>query len=249
MKKRSPLLKRYSSDSPNHLQQEDDDGSFYPKHIQEPEISFIPLAEPQVIITDIYEKPKDWYYIPEAILEFAEQAYVAYYQGLYFASFMCSINCLELTLKYELIRKNPPFHQKLEGKFNFSEAIKSVNTIGLTGFSNRLNCVNDARNGLFHFNPKNLKKSIHQMRKESLNQDVTDAIIGFMTTKDIGEIEIDELGGDLSYYLDNVEWSNMAFYAYSLMYDITKELYGEYKKIGFIKYGLDDYRKRQNITE
>jgi hypothetical protein len=162
---------------------------------------------------------------------------------------MCSINCLELTLKYELIRKNPQLHQKLEGKFNFSEAIKKVNTIGLSHFSNRLNCINDARSGLFHFNPKRLKESIHQMRMEILNQNVTDAIISFMTSKDIGEIKIDELEGDLSYYLDNVEWSNMAFYAYSLMYEITKELYGEDKRIGFIQNGLDDYRKRQNATD
>ncbi|MGA2122567.1 MAG: hypothetical protein ABSG49_11095 [Methanoregula sp.] len=244
MKRRSRLLRIFDQQSPYKIQQEDDDGTFFPREISEPEIVFVPLAEPHVIITDLYENPKDWYYIREIILDFAEQAYTAYYRGLYFASFMCSVNCLELTLKYEFVRRNKEEHSRFEGrKFNFNEIIRKSNDLGLKKYIPSLHCINNARDGLFHFNPKKLNISISQIRKDLMKNEVTDAIIGIACGND--SIDIEDLDGDLSYYLDNLQWSNMAYYAYSVMFDITKELYGEKMKLKFIKEGLADYEDRK----
>lgn len=241
---RSILLDIYDRQSPFKCRTENVDGTVLPKPIPEPDIALVPCAEPRVLITDLYEQPEDWYFIRELIKEFATQAYTAYYRGLYYACFTSSISCLEFTLKYEYIRRHPSEHKRLEqNNFTFSAAIKEASKIGLDRYIDRLNRVNEARNGLFHFNPKKLKKSVKQINNELIKPGTKTCSVEITSTR-IEAINYENLPESIHDCIDNFEWSKIAYYAYCLMYDITKSLYGDRMKYGYAREALDDYNKR-----
>jgi len=249
--KKNDLLTFFKRQSPDAIGIEDDDGTFYPKEIPIPAIVYVPPAEPHILITDWYDDPQDWYHIGELIEEFANQSFASYYNGLYFASFTLSTSCLELTLKYELLRTKKVEPSKLEkGDFTLFKAIEQIDKIGLNGYKSRLNITNTLRNGMFHYNPKKLRNSIFLIRKElfeSNNGMEIASAVGSINGNFAEELIENNSLPDLSYLLNNEEWSKIAFFTYSLMYDITLELYGEANRIKFVKEGLDDYHQKKNL--
>jgi hypothetical protein len=249
---KADLLKGYKKDSPDTTQIEDDDGSFYPKQIPVPSIECVPPAEPHVLITDLYENPQDWYYIHQLIEEYADQAFAAYYNGLYFASFTLSTGCLELTLKYEILRNKILEPSELEKSyFTFSKAINYAGELNLSRYKKRLLLANNLRNGIFHYNPKKLRPSLLAIRNElyssSSERKSLPAIIGSFNGSPIDDFDKCDFSPGLSYLMENIEWSKIAFFTYKLMYAITKKLYGRDNIIKYLKESHEDYRKRKNL--
>lgn len=248
---KADLLKWYKKESPDAIQIEDDDGSFYPKKISVPAIAYIPPAEPHVLITDWYENPQDWYDIHQLIEEFADQSFVAYYNGLYFASYTLSTSCLELTLKYEILRNGILDPSELEKSyFTFAKAIDYVDKLCLSRYKDRLIIANQLRNGIFHYNPKKLRPSLISVRNElyslSTERKSQPAIIGSMDGSPIDDFDENDSLPDLSYLMNNTEWSKIALFTYKLMYAITKKLYGKTNLVKYLKEGQEDYRIRKN---
>jgi hypothetical protein len=245
------LLMLYEKQSPDAIGIEDDDGTFYPKKIPVPAIEYVPPAEPHILITDLYENPQDWYHISELINEFAKQSFASYYNGLYFASFTLSTSCLELTLKYELLRNKIIEPSKLEeSNYTFGKAIEQIDKLGISKYKSRLDITHTLRNGMFHFNPKKLRESLISIGKELYSPDKMESIpsiIGSMDGSAIEEFQENDFLPDMSYLLDNTEWSKIAFFTYTLMYDITKQLYGKENKIKYVKEGLEDYHRKKNL--
>lgn len=246
------LIGGYKSESPDAIQQEDDDGTYYPKKIPIPAIAYIPPAEPHVFITDLYENPQDWYDIHQLIKEFANQSFVSYYTGLYFASFTLSTSCLELILKYELLRNGILESSELEkGKFGLSEAIDRIDKLDLGRYKERLIITKELRNGMFHYNPKKLRPSLISIRKKlysySTEKKSLPAIIGSLDGTPIDDFDESDFLPSLSYLMENTEWSKIAFFTYKLMYDITKKLYGKSNIIKYIKEAHDDYHQRKKL--
>jgi hypothetical protein len=207
------LLEKY--DSVSRFQIEDKDGSYYPKEIKVPDIDYIPPAEPHILITDWYENPEIWYYMIELIPKLAEQAFCCYSRGLYLASFLCSLNCIELTLKYEYVRKLKTPKILEEQHFTLGTIIKKeeLKKIRLAKYSKSLEILNSGRIGLLHFNPGRL----------------------ISITSELG---IDEIPTDNLFV-----WSKFAYFAYNLMYEITSKLYGKKRRSYHIKRGLEDYHR------
>jgi len=240
---KNKFLEYYMQQSPDCWDQEDDDGTTFPKEIAEPDIGYVPCAEPHVLITDLYDKPEDWHLVREMIDEYAKQAYTAYYCGMYFASFMCSTSCLEFTLKYEYVRQNPTESEKFgHGNFSFSTIIKEANELGLENYKDKLLLINEARNGLFHFNPEKLKKAIKKMNNEMIQP-------GTMIYENNGgkiiEIPYEDYPESIWICIKNIRWSKIAYYTYQVMYKITKEIYGDATLLKHLQEGLDDYHKRK----
>jgi len=248
---KADLLTWYKRQSPDTTHTEDDDGTYYPKKIPPPAMAYIPPAEPHVFITDWYENPQDWYDIHQLIEEFADQSFASYYNGLYFASFTLSTSCLELTLKYELLRNGIIDPSKLEeSNFTFSKAIDYVDKLDLSRYKNRLITTNAIRNGMFHYNPKKLRPSIMSIRQEIYSQSSAKkslpCIIGSLDGSPIDDFDESVFSPNLSYLMQNTEWSKIAFFTYKLMYNITKKLYGKTNIIKYIKEGREDYHRRKN---
>ena len=219
------LLEHYNFSSPDSTQYEEIDGTYYPRDIPEPEISFIPPAEPHVIITDLYRDPQDWYYIRELIEEFVYQSYTAYYRGLFFASFNISTSCLELILKYELIRNGKHSYSELEKSYcTLYWAIERIDQIGLNEYESRLNVVHKIRNGMFHFNPKKLNESLVSIQDMIIDPE-TEFFIGSVSEDgEIFKAKSKDFPWSISEYSNNKEWSKVAFFTYQLMHDISKHL-------------------------
>jgi hypothetical protein len=239
---KNKFLEYYVQQSPDCGGQEDDDGTIFPKEIAEPDIAYVPCAEPHVLITDLYDKPKDWYFVREMIVEYANQAYAAYYCGMYFASFMCSTSCLEFTLKYEYVRQNPAQYEKFENNnFSLSTIINETNELGLENYKDRLLIINEARNGLFHFNPKKLKKAVKKMNNQMITPGTT---IDVDNGDEVIETPYEDFPESICTCIDNFRWSKIAYYAYQVMYEITRDLYGDDMISKHFQEGLDDYDKR-----
>jgi hypothetical protein len=187
----------------------------------------------------------------ELIEEFAFQSFTAYYNGLYFASYMLSTSCLELTLKYELVRNRKIDASELEkNNCTLFWAIERIDKIGLGKYKSRLAIIHNMRNGMFHFNPKKMTDSLISIQNETIRPDIK-VFIGVAGGPSESEGVIEAHSGDfpwsISEYVDNKDWSKVAFFTYAVMFDITKQLYGEDKKIDYIKEGLKDYdlKKKQ----
>ena len=167
MVSKKDLIRFYKRQTPDYSKTEDDDGTFYPKKIPVPAIIYVPPAEPHILITDWYDKPQDWYHISELIEEFADQSFVSYYNGLYFASYTLSTSCLELTLKYELLRNKIIEPSKLEeGNFTLFKAVEQIDKLGLSEYKSRLDITHTLRNGMYHYNPKKIRESLNLIQKE-----------------------------------------------------------------------------------
>jgi hypothetical protein len=244
MKRISWLIKAYYHQSPRFRKFQEIDGTFFPREINEPDVPYIPRPEPQVIITDWYDNPDDWYYIPELIQEYANQAYVAYYRGIYFASFMCAVSCLELTLKYELVRRGRETERLNRKNFTFGNVIREIRMLNLEQYESRLSIVNLCRIGFLHFNPEKLHNALQNVKNELIDPD-TKIHIYNLDDNSTSTIVSNDDEWLISEYSDNVHSSKIAFYTYSLMYDITKELYGEQNKAQYFQEGIDDYHRRK----
>ena len=199
----------------------------------------------------MYDNPQDWYHISELIEEFADQSFVSYHNGLYFASYTLSTNCLELTLKYELLRNKIVEPSKLEeGNFTLFKAIEQIDKLGLSEYKPRLDITHTLRNGMFHYNPKKLRDALILIGKELYQSDsvmFNNSIVGSADGTVIEEFQEIDFLPDLSFLLDNTEWSKIAFFTYSLMYDITRQLYGEANRIKYVEEGLDDYHRKEKL--
>lgn len=240
------IIEQYESISPNYVKTEDLDGSFYPKDIKPPDIAYVPPAEPHVLVTDGYENEEDWYAIEAIIPELAEQALVSYYNGLYQASFMSSLNCIELTLKYELVRNKILNSADLEkGNMTLGNIINqdTLQKLKLENHHKDLDLLNKARIGLFHFNPEKLKEAtVNILLNKKPKKGIKLVNLDMETGKTF------ETTPEENYYVpsDNLDdWSRFAYFSYSLMYQITKQFYGKERKPEHIKAGLDDYRKKR----
>ncbi|GAA5262892.1 hypothetical protein [Methanocalculus sp. MC3] len=242
------FLKYYKSFSPFE-KFEEIDGTFYPRDISEPDIRFIPLAEPHAIISDLYHNPQDWYYIRELIEEFMYQSFSSYYGGMYFASFTLSTSCLELILKYELIRvgKIPPSELD-KPSCNLSWSISQVRKINLEKYGDKFKIVKDIRNGMYHFNPKKLNEALMLIQNEMILPD-TEVVFAFLDNDNTIMFPSTDLPWSISQFTNNREWSKIAYYVYSLIYDITKELYGEDQFVKHIEEGLEDHERVKNMVE
>ncbi len=239
------ILQTESLDPDNKT--EDDDGTFYPKEILTPDIAFVPPAEGHTIITDVDDDPKEWHYIQPIITQLAKQSFTCYYRGMYLASFMCSANCIELTLKYELIRRGKLKPEELENRLTFGSILETkkneLKQIGLGMFWDRLKIVSDLRAGLFHFNPKRLKDSTLKIlyTKRPLTY-VTE--VNFFSGR-YGWTESAPTE-DYTVPADNYhDWSRLANYSYNLMRALTQKLYGAIRKSKNVKMALKDYEKRR----
>lgn len=184
------------------------------------------------------------------IEEFANQSFVSYYNGQYFASFTLSTSCLELVLKYELLRKGILDPSTLDkGKFGLHEAINQIDKLDLGRYKERLTITKEVRNGMFHYNPKKLRPSLISIREAiysySTEKKSLPAIISSLDGTPIDDIDESNFLPDLSYLMNNTEWSKIAFFTYKLMYDITKKFYGKSNVIKYIKEAQDDYPQRK----
>src|SRR3989344_8931485 len=212
---------------------EHDDGEFYPKNIKPVEIAYIPPPEEHVIITDLYDKPQDWYPIYILINDFSEQAFLCYRRGYYHASMASAINCCEYVLKYEFMRRSPREYAKelIENKrkkgepqfalgFFTGNNSKNLNKLRIKKrFENKLNYLNETRIALYHFNPKKIKK----LQEE-------------------GKTFIETIANPIT---DEIEVSRTAYKIYNIMKELVEHFYDENNRIGFIKKGLEDYEKRK----
>ena len=193
------------------------------KEINPHEIAFMPLAEPHVIITDWYENEQEWYDLEHLIPELMDQSLVCYYKQMYWASFLVAVNCLELTIKYELIRTKtitPDLLKSNEGSFSKITTKKHLEKINLKKYFEDLKTLNKARNGLLHYNFEKLDEASKKILK-TLPEDFNPSKM--VMTED---------------------FAPFAYFAYQLSHRITKELYGEHNRRQFIKEGLDDYERK-----
>ena len=103
---------------------------------------------------------------------------------------------------------------------------------------------------MFHYNPKKLRPSLISIREElyslSAERKSLPSIIGSMDGSPTDNLDNRDFLPDLSYLMENTEWSKIAFFTYKLMYDITKNLYGKSNVIKYVKEGLDDYHRKKN---
>lgn len=250
MSERNGLLKFYDNQSPSRRKVEDIDDNFYPLDIPEPDIAYIPPAEPHILITDLYEKEDDWYIMSELIRDFACESYASYYNGLYYASFMLSTTCLELTLKYELVRQKKIPPQKLKENYTFGLVQKDLKgkrfkNIRMSEYTKKIETIGHVRNGMFHFNPDKLKKSLELIDTDLFGSSKKSMAIGIALSSDEKKNRdfIDISINPLDEFLDNFEWNKVAYFTYSTIYSITKDLYGDAKKIQYIQEGINDYLK------
>ncbi len=235
------LVQSYSSQSPDEIQIEDDDGTYFPKPIPLPSALFVQFAEPHVLITDWSEDVKSWYHFQELIQELEKQAFVSYFQGLYYACFMCSVGCLEYIMKYEYIRKT--HDESILQNQTFGTMLKKLTDINLEKYREDLELVNGIRNGFFHLNTDKLKNSIVELRtKRYKNVKIN--------TLDMGTDRLTTQTMDREYHKDtfdipdNKDMSKISHHVYCLLNKITNELYGPKQQASFIKECIRDYETR-----
>ena len=98
---------------------------------------------------------------------------------------------------------------------------------------------------MFHFNPDKLKKSLDLIDKDLFGEFKNSISIGIAIShdekqnKDFIDISLDPLDE----FLNHFEWNKVAYFTYSTLYRITKDLYGDDKKIQYIREGVNDYIK------
>ncbi len=244
---RKKLMQRTESMSPTDMQTEEIDGTFYPQDLDTPAIEYIQHPEPHVLITDWSENPQEWYNLLGMIPSLANQAFTCYYRGMYQASFLVSVNCIELTLKFELLKKakiKPIDLKSNAGALGSLIKQEKLKEVGLEKYAEKLKLLNYSRNGLLHFNFEQLKEAA---MKILFNKSPPKGVKAVSFVMGVGEVETKP---EDDYYTptdDYTDWSRFAYFAYCLMHEITKELYGEHKRLQYLKEGLDDYDKKKKI--
>ncbi|VVC00871.1 Uncharacterised protein [uncultured archaeon] len=237
-------MSNYATQTPDKIQVEDDDGSYFPKQIPLPIAQFIQFAEPHVLISEQNEDVKPWYNFRELIQELERQAFVSYYQGLYFASFMCSVSCLEYILKYEYVIKTRDEGILQDNTTTFGKMVnEKLGSINLSKYKEELTNVNSLRNGFFHLNTDKLKSSVVNLR----TKETQGVKINIM---DIDKDSVETLPMDKQYHEDtfvipdNREMSKISYHTYCLLNKIADERYGSNQQIGFIKESIKDYESK-----
>ena len=202
-----------------------EDGDWYPKNIPVPDIQRIQFAEPHILITDMYWDFRDWYEMPTLIKEFAEEAYLAYNTGMWYASIASAVNCCEYTLKYELLRhihkKDPDKAEELSKDKHFTLGSFVNNTeylskLGILSFKNDIDYVNTVRVGLYHF-------SVNKKRKLQEN----------------GLLEVENVSSPF----DKIIAPITAYRTYVVMWRLTHKFYNIDKAIEYVKESAEDYKR------
>jgi hypothetical protein len=207
---------------------EHDDGTFLPKQIVPVEVGFIQYPEPHIIITDWYEEPQDWYPLYTLIGDFAEQSFLCYQKGYYYASIACSINCCEYILKYEYLRRIKRKDAKdfiktaTLGSFTGDNEKNLIKLKIKNKFSRKLKILNKIRRALYHYNPKEVK----ELQK-------------------LGKTFIEKTANPIT---DHLLISMTAYKAYNVMKELVEHFYNEKTRIKFIKEGLKDYEKKKELA-
>lgn len=203
---------------------EHEDGEFYPKEIDIPKIESIQYPEPHIRITDSYEKPEEWYEIYTLIEPFAEQAFLCYTKGYWHASIACCINCCECILKYEYLRKIAREDAKKKIQSMTLGFFTGQNNTNLTKlririkFQSRLNYLNNVRIGLYHFNPKKIKKIGNTFIEKNFNSITSELIIPIV-----------------------------AYKTYCIMQDLINHFYNDRMRIKHNKDSLIDYENLRRL--
>ncbi|MBN1762573.1 MAG: hypothetical protein JW878_05805 [Methanomicrobia archaeon] len=94
--------------------------------------------------------------------------------------------------------------------------------IHLEGYYSDFDILNRARVGLIHFSPEKLKDATKKILDDS-NQ--------------FYHVPINNLE----------DWSRFAYFSYTVMWQITSELYGESQRLIYLKEGLEDYRNKKQL--
>jgi hypothetical protein len=179
----------------------------------------IPPAEQHVIISDWYDDPKQWYAIPKLITELYNQSYICYNKNLFVSSLLCSINAIELIVKYEYVRifKNP---DKLSENFTFGSIFRYLEKINLESFSDDLKLINEIRIGIYHYNIDKINKIMVKLNLEVKNFHP-------------------------AYLNVNSDFIYLARFTYNFLLKIIWKLYNcPEKYFKHQKEGLDDFRKK-----
>jgi hypothetical protein len=201
------------------------DDQVYPKEIDIPYIEFIQYPEPHVLVTDWYENPQSWYSIYTLIEPFAEQAFLCYNNGYWHASIACAINCCETILKYEYLRRaNKTDAMDLIENRKFSlgyftgDNSKNLKKLRIKKkLQSKLNYLNSVRIGLYHFNPKKIRK-INRGGKTDIEREANPIT--------------DELAIPIT-----------AYKVYSIMQELISNFYNKKMQVKYLKEGLKDARR------
>lgn len=206
-----------------------ENGEIYPKDIQFPDIRFIQHPEPHVLITGLCDKKEDWYLLRGVIRKFAEEAYLSYEKGLFFASIASAINCCEYILKYELFRF---FNKKDKDKLEVLLAderltlgkIKDdyLNDMGLKDFYEDFDYLNLVRNSIYHANFKKSKR-----------------------VNEKGEIEVEKLAPITDTHVQPI----LAFRVYEIMMRLINCFYNVNKALDYSYECKKDWMNKKNLTE
>ena len=210
-----------------------ENGEVYPKDVSFPDIRFIQYAEPHVLITDLYDKKEEWYSLREIIKDFAEESYLSYEQGLWFASISSAINCCEYILKYELFRylnqNNKEELEKVSKDYYLTLGKIKDNIYGCLDllsiremFFDKIDYLNLVRNSIYHFNPEKSKK-----------------------VSEKGVLEIEKNAPITDDYVKPI----ITFKVYSIMIDLINHFYNRENSIKFIRECIDDWMKKRNLTK
>ena len=210
-----------------------ENGEIYPKDVDPPEINFIQYPEPHALITDCYDNEEEWYRLREIIKDFAEEAYLTYKKGLWFASVSCAINCCEYILKYELfrnlnkrdkdeLRKATKDNYLTLGRLIKNNAYGILDLLRIKSFVKKLDYLNLIRNSIYHFNPEKEKK-----------------------IKRKGKIEI-ERQSNIS---DEMVIPIIAFRVYTIMIELINKFYNKKKSLRYIEECVKDWMKKRKLTK
>lgn len=212
---------------------ENEKGEVYPKDIEYPEITYLQSPEPHVLVTNLYKNPKDWYYMNEFILRFAEEAFVSYQMGFFISAISCSINCCEYILKYEYLRylnkKNILEADRLSNDvyFTMGSFLKNNNPYLRqlkikTKFFNKINYLNLVRSSIYHSNSKKAR-SLKKRGKSFVERN--------------------------SHPHDDLMIPIIAYNSYSIMLEIINHFYNLKRALEYLEEGKKDWMKLRKLKE
>lgn len=209
-----------------------ENGEIYPKGVDEPDIRIIQFAEPHVFITDLYNKDKNWYHMPNLIRGFAEESYLSYQLGFFLSSIASAINCCEYILKYEYLRhlnktdKTKAEEKSNDKKFSLGSFAYSGNPylteLNINNLHGPIEYLNDVRVSLYHFSPE---------REENASSK--------------GNLEI-EKHASLS---DNMVLPIVAYRIYSTMQELINCFYSKQKALEYFEECKKDWMDKRGLKE
>lgn len=203
-------------------------GDIYPKEIPFPDIISIQYPEPHVLITDLYDSPQDWYQIKSIIQSFAEESYLSYEMGFWFASISSAINCCEYILKYELFRKlNKEDKKKLsellsDRWFGLGKISKNhLSELNISNLKKDLDYLNDVRVAIYHANSERAKRVSEE-----------------------GELEFEKSAPITDPHIQPI----ISFRIYTIMMKLISHYYNKKKALEYAKEGIEDWKNKRNLS-